>query len=282
MTASSPEGLPTALQGEQQERLQNGLKKAVKSAGALALEFFGTDLKIDIKADGSKVSEADLAVDRALAKQLNSLEPSIAWLSEETPPSKDRLNARHLWVVDPIDGTSSFLDNRPDWSVAAALLQDGAPCLAAVFNPVRDEFFFAAKGQGASLNGKALKASDTSNLSEARVITSKGHFRRTFEHSRDKPDFFWRCSMAYRIALVAAGKADATVSLTPKSDWDIAASHLILEEAGGRISSPKGESLSYNQQQLTHKGVVATNENLYPTIINNTRAAMARLDQTTA
>jgi len=249
------------------------LKTTVKQAGALALEHFGKDNEIEIKPDGSKVSAADYAVNEFLQTHLTALDPSIGWLSEESPMPEDRLTTSRLWIVDPIDGTSSFLNDAPDWTIVAALIENGQPVLSAVYNPVHDQLFLAQKGHGAQLNDKPIQASSTSDLNEAKIITSKGHFNRTFENQKERPSYFWRCSMAYRICLVASGDVDATISLTPKNDWDIAASHLILEESGGKIGTPKGKAISYNNRELRHVGVVAATNKLYTPLIEKTSQA---------
>ena len=258
--------------------LGKSLKGIIKEAGALARTHFGTDLVIETKPDGSKVSSADYAVNHYLEATLRPLAPEIAWLSEESPRQNDRLKAEHTWIIDPIDGTSSFLNHEEDWCIAVALVKNGAPLLGAVYNPMRDELFFAQQNQGAFLNQARLAISKTAELARATIITSNSHFNRTFKarptqpENQTEPKRFWRCSMAYRIALVAAGQAEATISLTPKNDWDIAASHLILEEAGGKISSPEGKPLIYNRDEITHNGVVATNEKLFNQIIRRTAA----------
>lgn len=133
----------------------------------------------------------------------------------------------------------------------------------------------AEKGKGAFLNGKPIQVSPTENLSEAHIISSKGHFNRTFLIEPKPATRTWKHSMAYRIALIASGTADATISLTPKNDWDIAAAHLIIEEAGGHIGTHKGETLLYNKQEIRHRSVVATTNHLYKTIIKKTSNAIS-------
>lgn len=263
------------MQRHRQNPLQEGLENAVTLAGKLALDHFGKDIPIETKADGSKVSRADYAVNTLLEEKLRPLDPDIAWLSEESPKDPDRLTKPRIWIIDPIDGTSSFLNHDPDWTIVAALVENGEPVLAAIYNPVREELFTAEKGKGAALNGKPISTSETNDLGKARIITSKSHYNRTFKASEHGPERIWRCSMAYRIALVAAGMAEATLSLTPKNDWDIAAAHLLIEEAGGRISTPDGAKITYNKQQLTHKGVVAASNRLYTSLITLTKGATA-------
>ncbi len=249
------------------------LKQAVQKAGALAVTHFGTDIDIETKADGSKVSAADYAVNNLLHEHLSNLDDDIGWLSEESPPDERRLTQARVWIIDPIDGTHAFLRGDPDWTIVAALIENNKPVLGAVFAPVTNQLFMARKDGGATLNDQPIKTSLEPDLNAAHIIAPKSQFNRVFKQTGDEPRRSWRCSMAYRIALVASGDADATISLSPKCDWDIAAADLILREAGGQISTQSGVDLRYNKPKLRHTGVVASNSPLFANLIRKTAKA---------
>ncbi len=251
------------------------LKHSVLKAGLCAMEHFGKDISIETKQDGSKVSAADFAVNKILHDELTPLNKDYAWLSEESPIEQNRLDASHIWIIDPIDGTNGFLSHKPDWTIVAALIKENSPVLAAVYNPVKQELYMAEKSKGAFLNDHPIKVSNTRKLENAHIISSKGHFNRSFLTEPKPANRSWKHSMAYRIALIASGTADATISLTPKNDWDIAGAHLIIEEAGGNIGTHKGEPLLYNKQEIRHRSVVATTNHLYKPIIKKTSAAIS-------
>src|SRR6202795_721978 len=128
------------------------LTDTVRKAGALALSMFRTELKNWTKGASSPVSEADIAVNDLLESRLRSATPDYGWLSEETVDDDARLGKPLVWIVDPIDGTRAYLAHREDWCVSVALVEDATPVLAAVFAPATDEFFLAARGQGATHN----------------------------------------------------------------------------------------------------------------------------------
>src|SRR5512135_1835780 len=140
------------------------LRETVQEAGRLALSLFRTELKNWTKGASSPVSEADIAVNDLLENRLRSATPDYGWLSEESVDDEARLARRRVWIVDPIDGTRSYLADRDDWCVSVALVEDAAPILAAVFVPVSGEFFFAARGQGTTLNGAPVQASSGTAL----------------------------------------------------------------------------------------------------------------------
>ena len=131
------------------------LKDTVREAGALALSLFRTELKNWTKGASSPVSEADIAVNDLIETRLRSATPDYGWLSEESVDDEQRLGKQLVWIVDPIDGTRGYLAGREDWCVSVALVEDASPVLAAVFAPASDEFFFAARGQGATRNERA-------------------------------------------------------------------------------------------------------------------------------
>lgn len=254
------------------ERLQS----AVREAGALAMTHFRNGITSTRKADGSPVSEADLAADRLLRERLTAGDSPHGWLSEETADDKRRLRLRSVWVVDPIDGTRSFLDGTPEWTIVAALVVDGQPVLAAVFNPVTDEMFTARTGHGAFLNGKRLAVEDAATIDGARVMATKGMFKKpiwpqqwpAMRHS-------FVPSIAYRLMSVAAAKAHAALSITRLSEWDIAAATLIIREAGGIITALDGAPFTFNKDYLQVNGVVAAGPVLHQLLLERTKTVVA-------
>jgi myo-inositol-1(or 4)-monophosphatase len=234
------------------------LRDAVREAGALAMRHYHSGLKSWDKNYNDPVSEADIAIDRLLHARLAEARPAYGWLSEETADSKDRLSRPWTWIVDPIDGTRAFIQQRPEFAVAAALVHDGKPVLAAIFNPATDQFFFAAAGQGAEMNGRAIRVSDHQGLARARFMGGKKWFEHHGGHRR-APDatFAYRNSIAYRMALVANGEFEAALSAGEKSDWDLAAADLLVREAGGLVTSPSGKTFTYNGPRTRHADLIA-------------------------
>jgi myo-inositol-1(or 4)-monophosphatase len=149
------------------------LAATLREAGAIALKTFQTPLRSWLKNQSSPVSEADIAVDGFLRERLAGPESGCGWLSEETADDRSSAAARRLWIVDPIDGTRSYLAGRPDWVISAALVVDGRPVLAGVFAPVSDELFVAAAGAGATRNGTPIRASAGDRLAGVKVAGPK-------------------------------------------------------------------------------------------------------------
>lgn len=250
------------------------LLEAVRAAGQTALDYFGRSPRKQTKPDGTEVSEADLAVDAALKRQLTDARPDYGWLSEESDDDLARLHRASVWVVDPIDGTRAFLKEKPEWTVAAALVSSGRPVIAAVYNPATEELFDAVTGGGTRLNGESVRVREPVALEDARLIASKGLFRHNiWDEPWPSVETRWVNSVAYRLALVAAGKSDGTLSLSKKHDWDLAAAELLVQEAGGIVTSHLGDALHYNQRSALQQSLVAAGPSLHADLLARTRTA---------
>ncbi len=269
MTAIKPAERPQSAPSLEEDYAL--LKVAAREAGELALTYFRKSIIVKRKLDGSEVSEADLALDVALKLALHVPRPDYGWLSEETEDDTDRLERRRVWVVDPIDGTNAFLRHLPEWTVSAALVEDGVPVLGVVFNPATKEFFHAIRGKGAFLNDRPIAASTKSTLDGALLIASGGLFKKKiWKEPWPEVKTKWVNSVAYRLSLVAAGEADATISLSAKCEWDLAAAALIVEEAGGTITDHHGEVHRYNRASPRFPSLVASGKALHPLLIERT------------
>jgi len=243
------------------------LETAARNAGALAMRWFADPGAVWDKGDNHPVTKADLAVDALLIKVLRTARPDYGWLSEETEDDCSRLKAKRVFVVDPIDGTRAFIKGKPHFSISIAIVEGGEPIAGAVFNPALDEMYLASKGHGSTCNSQPITLRDYTQLEGCKMIASDGLFRQ--KHWKDLwPDMqtISRNSMAYRMVLVAAGKADATLTLRPKSDWDIAAADLIAREAGAIVSDPNGKSFDFNEISTQKSGVICAGRPIHDLI----------------
>jgi myo-inositol-1(or 4)-monophosphatase len=251
-------------------------RDAVIEAGRIAMRFFGKQHARWEKGPGQIVTEADLAIDRYLHAELRRGRAEDGWLSEESEDDRLRLERRRVWVVDPIDGTRSFAEGVSEFTISVALLIDDAPALGFVLNPARDELFEARAGGGAFLNGKRLHATDAGELAGASIVASKFESRRRnfaalVPHARVSTIG----SLAYKLALVAAGRFDGYFSWRRTHDWDIAAAVLLLAEAGAVATDADGAPIRLNRPEPRHQGLLAAGRRLHPALLAATRPAHA-------
>ena len=205
------------------------------------------------KADESLVSEVDIETDRRLKAMLGAVDPEAGWLSEETADNADRLARRRIWCVDPIDGTRDFLRGRKGWAVSIALIEDGAPLLGVLYAPARDELWVAARGAGASCNGETVRSGNRATLSGARVPATSLPRSDNDLVMVEQPN-----SIALRMAMVAADRADLVATLRWGFEWDIAAAALIVAEGGAVATDAHGKALRFNTVRAQAFGVLAT------------------------
>jgi myo-inositol-1(or 4)-monophosphatase len=256
-----------ASDADERAALARHLAAAVREAGALALAMFGSPVKTWTKDHGSPVSAADIAVDDLLRARLTAAGPGIAWLSEEGAADPARSAARRVWVVDPIDGTRAYLAGRTDWSVAAALVEDGRPVAAAIFAPAEPAFYDAVAGKGARLDGAPIAASGGETLDGARVAGPKPYQDRLAALGFKIESVPRIHSIALRFARIARGTLDAAFSAGSSHDWDLAAADLLVHEAGGALTTLAGRTLVYNRAELVHGALVAAGSARHRTLV---------------
>jgi len=248
------------------------LVDTVRKAGAIAREhFYANESEVWDKGENNPVTDADIAVNEFLHAVLQKARPDYGWLSEETRDDYSRHDRKRSFVVDPIDGTRAFIDRSPNFTVSVAVIEDGLSVAAALYNPLKDEMFDAHRGGGALLNGKAISATDRTNIDGITMVGYPRKFRRL-----GWPDM--QCevvnSMAYRMARVAASMADATVAFTPKSDWDIAAAELIATEAGAVVTNLAGAAPRYDTPTVTGHGIICAGPTLHALLLERVKPVL--------
>ena len=242
------------------------LMSAAREAGDLATRYSGPKAKRWEKSGNEgPVTEADLAVDALLRTRLTAARPDYGWLSEETPDSPDRLSRRRVFIVDPIDGTRSFIEGSATWAHSLAIADEGQITAAVVFLPLKSKLYSAGAGLGAFLNGQPIRASEQQNLSDASILATKPSYEPQNWRGREVPQMVrhHRPSLAYRLSLVAEGRFDAMLTLRPSWEWDIAAGALILQEAGALGTDRTGGALRFNNPHPQVNGVIAAGAGLH-------------------
>ncbi|MGI3169595.1 inositol monophosphatase family protein [Pseudooceanicola sp. C21-150M6] len=249
------------------------LTDAAKDAGKLALTFSGPRAeRWDKPDDQGPVTEADLAVDAMLRDRLLNARPDYGWLSEETPDTDNRLGKKRCFIIDPIDGTRSFIEGSETWAHSLAIAEEGEIVAAAVYLPVKGKLYAAALGRGAHLNDRPLRVSGREDLDGARVLAAKPNYdARHWPRGVPNVSRHYRPSLAYRLSLVAEGRYDAMLTFRDSWEWDIAAGELILREAGAITSTRTGAALRFNNPEPLVDGVIAAGPALHGRILDALR-----------
>lgn len=232
--------------------LQLSVEEAVKESGKILLSYFNTALERHHKEDGSFATDADLASEKYLLEALGKIFPEAGFYAEEsgvTNPSE------YMWVIDPLDGTTNFAQGIPYFCVAVALTRNDERILGVVYQPCMDELFYATKGHGATLNGKKIQVSNKQDFSRAVIGCSLTH---TVDHR-----FYNMITelepKIYSVRLMGASALDMAYCAVGRLEgaffgqlcwWDIAAGSLIIEEAGGKVSTRDQQILTNQARSL--------------------------------
>jgi len=245
---------------------------AARAAGAVIMPYFGTDLVVEHKSPGQPLTQADLAANAVIQQVLLDARPNDGWLSEESRDDPSRLKRDRVWIVDPIDGTRSFIKRRPEFTVSIGLSVAGRVAVGVVYNPARDEMFYATLGGGAFFEAagvlKRLHVSSRSSVEQCTMLASRSEIDAgEFDPFRERWTIEPAGSTAYKLAWIAWSKGEAFVSRGPKSEWDISAGALIVAEAGGRVTDINGDELRFNGADPYVHGLVATNGVLHDELL---------------
>ena len=238
------------------------IEEALKAAAYSITPFLAGTHTIEYKSGRDPVTEADRVANLALRDVL--LREGEGWLSEESADDLSRLEKERLWVVDPIDGTREFISGIPEWCISVGFVENGRAVAGGICNPATAEVFLGSLSEGVKLNGTPVRVGGCQNRQGAVVLASRSEVARgEWDCFRGAP-FETRPmgSVAYKLALVAAGKADATWTRSPKHEWDIAAGSALVEAAGGLVRSINGSELRFNNPSPLFPGLLACSPEL--------------------
>jgi myo-inositol-1(or 4)-monophosphatase len=256
------------LSATELSEVQSLATKTVIAAGETIMEFFMESYQVSEKSPDNPVTDADLAADRYLRERLSEILPQAGWLSEETTDDLERLKRPLIWIVDPLDGTKEFVMGIPEFCVSVALVAYAQPILGIVYNPVSAELYTCLKGSGVYLNEEPAQVSSKKVLAGMTIDASRSERKRgEFEPFEQLINVRTLGSIAYKLARVAAGQADATWSRGPKNEWDICAGTLLVSEAGGHCVDLDNHPFQFNKAKPEISGIIATNDSLYKQVI---------------
>ena len=237
------------------ERLLAPLLDIARSAGEQIMRVYGTEFSVDVKADQSPVTAADLAAHKVIVADLQRITPDLPVLSEESAalPFAERRRWDSYWLVDPLDGTKEFINRNGDFTVNIALIQAGRPVAGVVYVPVTGLAYYGCVGVGAfkrDRDGQAapIRARKLIPGSPVKVVASRSHRGELLDGylARLGPHETVSRGSSLKFCLVAEGTADVYPRLGPTSEWDTGAGHAVLLAAGGEVLSVEGGPLTYN------------------------------------
>lgn len=247
--------------------------KAAIEAGNKILEIYQSDYETSTKNDDSPITDADLKSNEVIKKILSQTEHNI--LSEEDKDDLTRLSQEVIWIIDPLDGTSDFIDKTGEFTVMIALIKNKKPVLGVIGWPTEKTLFVAQKGKGAFRfsNDQWSKISVTkiADIPKCRTVGSRHHLsdkEKSFIKKLGIEDFT-SIGSSLKVGKISSGEAEAYITTTNKmKEWDSAASYCIISEAGGKMTDMSGNDLTYNNEDVYHQnGILVTNGLIHDRIV---------------
>ena len=234
------------------------IKAALDAARTVFERFTPGAIETEYKIGHDPVTEADRAVDAVLRQNL--LRDGEGWLSEETVDNPSRLGEERVWIVDPLDGTREFVKGLPEFCVSIGFVENGTPVAGGIYNPATKESFLGAIDTGVLYNGQPSRPSQRKTLDGALILASRSELKRGEWKQFENAPFRVQAmgSVAYKLALVSAGLADITFTLTPKNEWDVAAGGALVRSAGGFVCTLEKTDLTANRRDPLLSGLVAS------------------------
>ncbi len=247
--------------------------EAITKASRAVLQVYGEEFTPELKEDDSPVTKADLQSNEIIKKVLSPLRLPI--LSEEDEDDKSRLSHEKIWVVDPLDGTSDFVNKTSEFTIMIGLVERKKPILGLICRPTTNTLFLAQRGSGAykfeNNSWQRLAVSKTSDITKCKAVGSRFHLseeERKFFKDLGVLSFESRGS-SLKVAEICMGLADLYLTSSDKiKHWDTCASYCLITEAGGKMTDMFGNEIFYNTERTNHEnGLLATNGLIHDQII---------------
>ena len=257
------------------EKIIDGMVKA----GEKILEIYETDFSTEKKEDDSPITQADIESNRILKEVLG--ETGITILSEEDTDDKKRLSEEKVWIIDPLDGTTDFVNRTGEFTIMVGLVENQKSVLGLIYWPIKKKMYLAESGKGAfCYNEKWEKIEVTmmAELQNCHALVSRHHLSEKEKKLLDEMEISVVSEMgsSLKVTEIATGNAEVFVTTTDKmKQWDTCASNCIISEAGGKMTDLFGNEFSYNTEVVFHeKGILVTNGSIHQDALD----AVSRLD----
>jgi len=252
---------------EETKKITLSLISTFNKASQVALDLRKVGLKKEIKSDNTPVSNGDIEVNKILTNKIQEITPNIAIVSEESTNHKTDNNLKNFWLIDPIDGTKDYINNRDEFTLNAALIINKKPVIGIITAPAKERVFYSygLSNSYELINGQEIslidKKKDNSKLTA--VSYSDELKPKILEiHNKYKITSYQKMKSSLKFCVIAAGEYDLYVAEPRACEWDIAAGHAILEHAGGKITDFDGNEILYGKHEFKNPSLIIKNKNI--------------------
>lgn len=237
-------------------------------AGKISLELRSKGLTKKIKSDNTPVSNGDLEVNRIISEKIASITPNTPIISEETSDNKSKNNLKDFWLVDPIDGTYDYINDRDEFTINAGLIIDRKPVAGLIYAPAKNRMFYSYGNELAFelSNEKVVKlgCSKEFNRDKITFVSYSNEVKPEIKKIHDELNVkkYVRMKSSLKFCVIAAGEYDGYVAEPRACEWDIAAGHAILKHAGGDVTDFDGKEILYGKKNFRNPSLILKSKNI--------------------
>ena len=247
---------------QDRRKIIDGLVDTFLKAGEISLELRKKGLIKEIKPDNTPVTNGDIEVNNILTRKIKDITPGVTIISEETSANKLKENLKTFWLIDPIDGTSEYINNKDEFTLNAALIIDNKPEIGVINAPAKNRLFYAY-GPGLSFELKnkkeiQLNCKKLTNQGEVKAVSYSNNLKPEILelHKKFKVTEYKKMKSSLKFCVIAAGEYDLYVAEPRASEWDIAAGHAILKNAGGEIYDFDENEILYGKKDFKNTSII--------------------------
>ncbi len=239
-----------------------------KLAGQVALNLRKKGLKKEIKKDNTPVTNGDIEVNNILTEKIFNLTPEIPIISEETIDNRKNENLNNFWLIDPIDGTNDYINNRDEFTLNAALIVNKKPVIGIINAPDKNRLFYSYGPTNSFeiVDNKKIKLIEKKkeNINEIKAVSYSDELKTNIFklHKKFKVSSYNKMKSSLKFCVIAAGEFDLYVAEPRACEWDIAAGHAILNNAGGEVTDFDGNEILYGKQNFKNPSLIAKGKNI--------------------
>ena len=252
---------------EETKKITLSLIDTFNKASQVALDLREAGLKKEIKSDNTPVSNGDIEVNRILTSKIKEITPNIPIVSEESTSHKKDIGLKNFWLIDPIDGTRDYINNRDEFTLNAALILDKKPAIGIITAPAKKRVFYS---YGLSHSYELIDNQEISlmnkkkNLNEYTAVSYSNELKPEILeiHKKYKINSFQKMKSSLKFCVIAAGEFDMYVAEPRACEWDIAAGHAILEHSGGKVTDFNYDEIFYGKPEFKNPSLILKSKNI--------------------
>ena len=239
-----------------------------KKAGEVSLTLRKKGLKTEVKSDNTPVTNGDIEVNKLLKQKVSEITPNIIIVSEENSENKKNKNLKDFWLIDPVDGTRDYINNRDEFTLNAALIINKRPAIGIINAPAKKRIFYSyGKSNSYELidrNEINLINKKKENLNEFKAVSYSNELRSEIKeiHKKNNISSYQKMKSSLKFCVVASGEFDLYVAEPRACEWDIAAGHAIAEHAGGKITDFENNEIFYGKKDFINPSIILKNKNI--------------------